>query len=269
MTADLIREDRIRDLKEIGRGEFGVVYKGKMDGITDVALKSVDAASNDFVIEINVLRKLKHPNIVQYSGVIKKNDNLYIVMEYCKGNLLSFVKEAKRPDDVLLSIAIGIAEGMNYLKNENVLHRDLAARNILISQGTTAKISDFGLSRSEHVTNSNNKLATRWTAPEVLRGEPSTSASDVWSFGVVLYEMFTGGLLPYGDHSIEQIKPLVLGRHTLESNELNSRPWIAAIMKDCMNFDPLRRPPIVEIFERLKLVYITITGKSEYQIIGE
>lgn len=254
----------------IGAGEFGSVYKGLMNSTTEVALKSTHSSvpQEDFMAEVSVLREQLHRNIVQFYGVTKINDVMYIVMEYCPlGDLLSMIRSKRMDVAQLISIAIGIADGMNYLASNNVVHRDLAARNVLVTQvglDYTAKVTDFGLSRiNDVVVSSSNKFPTRWAAPEILRDEKSTPASDVWSFGVVLYEMFTNGSLPYGELAfLQEVKEYVLSGKTLKSSDLPS--YITPLMNHCFAYDPKSRPTFKELFDRLTHIHRQLSSQGQY-----
>jgi len=252
--------------KEISFGNFGHVWQGCLNGTTNVALKALSDSqynSSSFQLEVNILRGLKHQNIVQFYGVTELEGVNYIVMEYMPmGSLFDLLKNKTLTEYQKVSIAISMAEGMNYLSVNNVVHRDLAARNVLVEKKNeqySAKITDFGLALSDKFQNTSNNLPFRWTAPEVFEGNPCTSASDVWSFGVVLYEMFKGE--PHKGRSLTEVRDLILARYKLT---LTSPHYIAAIMYQCLEYSPESRPTFLQIFKALTKTLTTLQSKSVY-----
>ncbi|XP_053673855.1 tyrosine-protein kinase hopscotch [Anopheles nili] len=199
----------------LGEGNYGRVYRGTLEeGNTsmEVALKTIyddrpdmGRAKDDFRREVDIMKSLRHKNIVQFICFIEDMDKLVVVMEYVpNGSLLTYLgyKRYDLEQLHLLRMARDIATGMHYLFEKKIVHRDLAARNILVESVDCVKISDFGLAQvtegsNYYVAQHSRELPILWYAPETLETQKYSFQSDVWSFGVTLYEMFTYGATPY------------------------------------------------------------------------
>jgi len=197
--------------EELGSGQFGVVRKGKWKGTIDVAVKMMKEGTmseDDFIEEAKVMTKLQHTNLVQLYGVCSKNVRpIFIITEYMKhGSLLSFLRRLKtslyNDHCTLLDIALQVCRGMAYLERHNYIHRDLAARNCLVGAENVVKVADFGLARyvidDQYTSNGGAKFPIKWSPPEVLNFTRFSSKSDVWAYGVLCWEVFTCGDMPYG-----------------------------------------------------------------------
>ncbi|KAM9850366.1 tyrosine-protein kinase BTK [Aulostomus maculatus] len=195
-------------IKELGTGQFGVVKYGKWRGQHDVAIKMIKEGSmseDDFIEEAKIMMKLHHENLVQLYGVCTKQRPIYIVTEFLSnGCLLTYLKEGlkQHPTSVqLLEMCKDVSEGMAYLESKQYIHRDLAARNCLVDGNGTIKVTDFGLSRyvldDEYTSSAGSKFPVRWSPPEVLLYCKFSSKSDMWAYGVLMWEVYTLGRLPY------------------------------------------------------------------------
>ncbi|TNN71281.1 Tyrosine-protein kinase BTK [Liparis tanakae] len=195
-------------IKELGNGQFGVVKYGKWQGQHDVAIKMIKEGSmseDDFIEEAKIMMKLRHENLVQLYGVCTKQRPIYIVTEFLSnGCLLTYLREGltQHPTAVqLLEMCKDVSEAMAYLESQQYIHRDLAARNCLVDGNGTIKVTDFGLSRyvldDEYTSSAGSKFPVRWSPPEVLLYCKFSSKSDIWAYGVLLWEVYTLGRLPY------------------------------------------------------------------------
>ncbi|XP_062988410.1 mitogen-activated protein kinase kinase kinase 13 [Elgaria multicarinata webbii] len=190
--------EEISELQWLGSGAQGAVFLGKFRS-EEVAIKKVREQSET---DIKHLRKLKHPNIIAFKGVCTQAPCYCIIMEYCAHGQLYEVLRAGRKvtPRLLVDWSTGIASGMNYLHLHKIIHRDLKSPNVLVTHNDAVKISDFGTSKelSDKSTKMSFAGTVAWMAPEVIRNEPVSEKVDIWSFGVVLWELLTGEI-PYKD----------------------------------------------------------------------
>ncbi|KAG9266945.1 megakaryocyte-associated tyrosine-protein kinase [Astyanax mexicanus] len=241
--------------ESIGEGEFGAVYEGEYMG-RKVAVKNIksDVTAQAFLGETSVMTKLQHKNLVQLLGVILHN-GLYIVTEFmAKGNLVNYLRSRGRSvisTVQLLHYALEVCEGMEYLECKKLVHRDLAARNILLSEDNVAKVSDFGLAKVDSQAFDNTKLPVKWTAPEGLKNKKISTRSDVWSYGVLLWEIFSYGMQPYPKMSLQEVKEQVEQGYRMEAPEA-CPPEVYTIMRDCWEKEPKMRPSFHKLRELLQ-----------------
>jgi len=209
-----------------------------------------------FFKEAATLAKLSHPNIVLFMGVHKSKDgDQYMVFEYVAGgNVLDYLVEHEDvTNDDLLDIAICAARGMAYLEDKQIVHRDLACRNLLIDDVKHVKISDLGMARDNlYQASEETKVPIRWTAPEVLRQAPYTSKSDIWSFGVVLWEIFELGKRPFGEMSNAEVLDIVCKNGERLPKPERCSPELFELMKSCWEYKPEKRPKFVELLGKLE-----------------
>jgi receptor tyrosine kinase-like orphan receptor 1 len=264
----------LKFIEELGEGAFGKVYKGQFMGTNLVAIKTLKAGAtqkvrNDFRREAELMTDLKHPNIVCLIGVSFQEDPQCMIFEHMfHGDLHEFLIRHSPNQDMhrnaqgqvltlndMSHIAIQVAAGMEFLANHHYVHRDLAARNCLVSENLTVKISDFGLSRDIYAVDyyrvqTKSLLPVRWMPPEsILYGKFSTE-SDVWSYGVLLWEIYSYGLQPYYGYTNQEVIEMIRSRQLLPCPEdCPSRTY--AFMVECWHEVPSRRPNFSEINARL------------------
>ncbi|XP_076902246.1 serine/threonine-protein kinase CTR1-like [Bidens hawaiensis] len=255
------------ELKEkIGAGSFGVVHRADWNG-SDVAVKILleqdfhPERLNEFLQEVAIMRRLRHPNIVLFMGAVTQPPNLSIVTEYLsRGSLYRLLHKSGAKETLderrRLSMAYDVAKGMNYLHRRNppIVHRDLKSPNLLVDRKYTVKVCDFGLSRLKANTFLSSKTAAgtpEWMAPEVLRDEPSNEKSDVYSFGVILWELATLQQ-PWGNLNPAQVVAAVGFKCKRLEIPPDVNPQIAALIEACWANEPWKRPSFSAIMETLR-----------------
>lgn len=205
------------------------------------------------------MKKLRHPSIILFMGAVASQERLCIVTEFLpRGSLFQLLQKntGKLDPRRKLNMAIDIARGMNYLHNSipTIVHRDLKSSNLLVDKNWTVKVADFGLSRLKletFLSTKNGKGTPQWMAPEVLRSEPSNEKSDVYSYGVVLWELVTQKIPWDTLNPIQIIAAVGFMDHRLEIPS-NTDPQWASIIESCWDSDPQRRPSFQELLERLQ-----------------
>ncbi|XP_019327926.1 PREDICTED: tyrosine-protein kinase Fes/Fps [Aptenodytes forsteri] len=248
----------------IGRGNFGEVFSGRLRADnTPVAVKSCRETlppelKAKFLQEARILKQYNHPNIVRLIGVCTQKQPIYIVMELVQGgDFLSFLRSEGPHLRVkeLIKMTENAAAGMEYLESKHCIHRDLAARNCLVTEKNTLKISDFGMSREEEdgiyaSTGGMKQIPVKWTAPEALNYGRYSSESDVWSFGILLWEAFSLGAVPYANLSNQQTREAVEQGVRLDPPE-QCPEEVYRLMKRCWDYDPRKRPSFSTIHQDL------------------
>ncbi|MBN3317993.1 M3K11 kinase, partial [Atractosteus spatula] len=254
----------------IGVGGFGKVYRGVWRGSL-VAVKAarqdpdedISATAQNVRQEARLFAMLTHPNIIALQGVCLQEPNLCLIMEYAAGGPLSRALAGRRiPPYVLVNWAVQIARGMLYLHSEAivpVIHRDLKSNNILLAQpieneymeGKTLKITDFGLAREWHKTTKMSTAGTyAWMAPEVIKSSTFSKGSDVWSYGVLLWELLTGEVPYRGIDGLAVAYGVAVNKLTLPIPSTCPEPF-AQLMAECWDQDPHRRPSFASILSQL------------------
>ncbi|XP_022110931.1 insulin-like peptide receptor isoform X2 [Acanthaster planci] len=265
---------------ELGKGSFGMVYEGRAkkilpdEDVTTVAVKSVQANASirdriEFLNEASVMKAIHTHHVVKLLGVVSKGQPTFVIMEYmAQGDLKNWLR-ARRPEnqtDVplqnrkyppslpeILNMGVEVADGMAYLTAHKYVHRDLSARNCLVSADNTCKVADFGLARDIYQSDYYRKekggmLPIRWMAPESIRDGVFTSSSDVWSFGVLMWEIATLSELPYQGMSNEEAGEYVKNGSVLNKPEC-CPDKLDEIMVMCWQYNEKLRPTFLEIIQ--------------------
>ncbi|XP_036742851.2 fibroblast growth factor receptor 4 isoform X1 [Manis pentadactyla] len=281
--------------KPLGEGCFGQVVRAEAFGMdparpdqaSTVAVKMLkDNASDkdlaDLVSEMEVMKLIgRHKNIINLLGVCTQEGPLYVIVECAaKGNLREFLRARRPPGPdlspdgqrssegplsfpMLVSCAYQVARGMQYLESRKCIHRDLAARNVLVTEDNVMKIADFGLARGIHHIDyykktSNGRLPVKWMAPEALFDRVYTHQSDVWSFGILLWEIFTLGGSPYPGIPVEELFSLLREGHRMDRPP-NCPPELYGLMRECWHAAPSQRPTFKQLVEALDKVLLAIS----------
>uniref|UniRef100_A0A4W3HE70 Fibroblast growth factor receptor n=1 Tax=Callorhinchus milii TaxID=7868 RepID=A0A4W3HE70_CALMI len=291
--------DKLTLGKPLGEGCFGQVVladalgvdKDKTKEPAHVAVKmlKVDATEkdlSDLVSEMEMMKMIgKHKNIINLLGACTQDGPLYVIVEYAsKGNLRQYLR-ARRPPGMeytfdvnhvpeeqltfkdLVSSTYQVARGMEYLASQKCIHRDLAARNVLVTENNVMKIADFGLARDVHNIDyykktTNGRLPVKWMAPEALFDRVYTHQSDVWSFGVLMWEIFTLGGSPYPGIPVEELFKLLKEGHRMDK-PANCTNDLYMMMRDCWHAIPAQRPTFKQLVEDLDRI-LTLSSNEEY-----
>ncbi|XP_041716728.2 ephrin type-A receptor 7 isoform X5 [Coregonus clupeaformis] len=281
LDASCIKIERV-----IGAGEFGEVCSGRMKlpGKRDmsVAIKTLkvgysEKQRRDFLCEASIMGQFDHPNVIHLEGVVTRGKPVMIVIEYMEnGSLDAFLRKHDGQFTVIQLVGMlrGIAAGMRYLSDMGYVHRDLAARNVLVNSNLVCKVSDFGLSRvidddpeavytttgkmqdimnliftpatDLHFTEQGGKIPVRWTAMEAIQYRKFTSASDVWSYGIVMWEVMSYGERPYWDMSNQDVIKAIEEGYRLPA-PMDCPPGLHQLMLDCWQKDRADRPKFDQI----------------------
>ncbi|KAK4283954.1 hypothetical protein QN277_000851 [Acacia crassicarpa] len=276
------------DLRKLSMGEafaqgaFGKLYRGTYNN-EDVAIKILERPENDlakaqlmeqqFQQEVMMLATLKHPNIVRFIGACRKPMVWCIVTEYAKGGSVRqfLMKRQNRSVPLKLAVkqALDVARGMAYVHGLQLIHRDLKSDNLLIFGDKSIKIADFGVARIEVQTEGMTpETGTyRWMAPEMIQHRPYTQKVDVYSFGIVLWELITG-MLPFQNMTAVQAAFAVVNRNVRPTIPNDCLPILRDIMTRCWDPNPDVRPPftqIVAMLENAEIEIMTTVRKARFR----
>lgn len=261
-----LNNDDVDLVEKIGRGNFGDVYKARLkQNNVSVAVKTCkvtlpDEQKKKFLQEGRILKQYEHPNIVQFIGICVQKQPIMIVMELVSGgSLLNYLRTSsdKLTTKGLLGMCQDAASGMEYLESKNCIHRDLAARNCLVSDTHCVKISDFGMSREEEeyiVSDGLKQIPIKWTAPEALNYGKYTSLCDVWSFGVLAWEIFSKGGTPYQGMTNTRARELIDSGFRMPAPD-GTPDEMYQLMLRCWQYEPEDRPHFSEIHATVELLY--------------
>lgn len=288
---------RLKFFNILGEGAFGQVWKcealdleGKDTGSMVVAVKTLKENANekersDLISELQVMKMLEpHPNVVRLLGCCTEKEPIFLIMEYIsKGKLQSYLRNSRAEryynnmhghsksltSRDLTSFVYQVAKGMEFLSANGIIHRDLAARNVLITEDHTCKVADFGFARdviASHVyeRKSEGRLPIRWMAPESLYDNIFSVKSDVWSFGVLIWEVVTLGSTPYPGLSAAEVMKKVRDGYRLDKPE-HCRRELYNIMYYCWDKDPKERPSFTECVQLLEKLLMTETDYIELE----
>uniref|UniRef100_A0A7N6A271 receptor protein-tyrosine kinase n=1 Tax=Anabas testudineus TaxID=64144 RepID=A0A7N6A271_ANATE len=249
----------------IGMGEFGEVCSGRLrvQGKREiyVAIKSLkagysDKQRRDFLSEASIMGQFDHPNIIRLEGVVTRCKPLMIITEYMEnGSLDAFLRKHDGQFTVIQLVGMlrGIASGMKYLSDMSYVHRDLAARNILVNSNLVCKVSDFGLSRvleDDPEAAYTTRIPIRWTAPEAISYRKFTTASDVWSYGIVMWEVVSYGERPYWDMNNQDVIKAIEEGYRLPA-PMDCPVVLHQLMLDCWERERAERPTFSQILNML------------------
>jgi len=261
-----LNNDDVDLVEKIGRGNFGDVYKARLkQNNLSVAVKTCkvtlpDEQKKKFLQEGRILKQYEHPNIVKFIGICVQKQPIMIVMELVSGgSLLNYLRTSsdKLTTKALLGMCQDAASGMEYLESKNCIHRDLAARNCLVSDTHCVKISDFGMSREEEeyiVSDGLKQIPIKWTAPEALNYGKYTSLCDVWSFGVLAWEIFSKGGTPYQGMTNTRARELIDSGYRMPAPD-GTPDEMYQLMLRCWQYEPEDRPHFSEIHATVELLY--------------
>ncbi|ESN90991.1 hypothetical protein HELRODRAFT_90657, partial [Helobdella robusta] len=256
----LIEESELKRGPEIGSGAFGTVYKGIWSPVgkrikVAVAIKVLNEGSstslqNELLDEARVMSSVTHPCCIKILAVCMARTMMLITPLVNNGSLLEYIRKNKADSSTLLKWATQIARGMNYLEQKGIVHRDLAARNILVHNKSQVKITDFGLAKllncEEYYLATGGKMPIKWIALESIEHRVFTHKSDVWSYGVTLWELFTSGDRPY-----DNIKAIDMAQYLENGNRLSQPPIctidVYMLMVKCWLVHAESRPSFAEL----------------------
>ncbi|XP_068733590.1 tyrosine-protein kinase receptor Tie-1-like isoform X3 [Montipora capricornis] len=282
---EVSRED-VHVIKMIGKGAFSQVAQGRVKNLqanqeeTTVAIKMLKANAppsdrKDLLSELELMKKLKpHPHVIKLIGCVTGSDPIMVLIEYVPcGDLLGYLRKSrglndtyyKNPDEKpetnltaeqLMKFAWQVADGMCYLTSKKIIHRDLAARNVLVGEGERCKVTDFGMARNVeqddiYTKTSRGRLPVKWTAYEALFYGVYTTQSDVWSYGVLLYEILTVGGSPYPDINARLIPDKIQKGYRMPKPRHVDNKLYEITMK-CWEKDPSDRPTFEKLRKTMK-----------------
>ena len=247
-------------MKKLEVRQFGEIWEGLWNATTPVTVKTLKSGTitpTEFLQEAELMKRLRHPNLLSLYAMCTKEEPLFTVCEFMKhGYLRDYLKEECRSMELhqLIDMPAQVAAGMTYLEELNCIHCDLAARNIMVADSNICKVADFSRARvidgDFYEVPATTKLPIKWTAPEVMTNKKYTNKSDVWSFGVVLYEVVTYGSIPYRGMLNADVVAKVQNGYRMDC-PAGCPSQLHSLMLDCWKEDPLLRPTFGFIHRQL------------------
>ncbi|KAJ9673432.1 hypothetical protein PVL29_023163 [Vitis rotundifolia] len=262
---------------KIASGSYGDLYKGSFCS-QDVAIKVLKTEHlnedmwREFAQEVYIMRKVRHKNIVQFIGACTRPPSLCIVTEFMSGgSVYDFLHKQKGSFKLpsLLKVAIDVSKGMNYLHQNDIIHRDLKAANLLMDENKVVKVADFGVARVQAQSGvmTAETGTYRWMAPEVIEHKPYDHKADVFSFGIVLWELLTGKL-PYEHSTPLQAAVGVVQKGLRPTIPSHTCPSLVKLIKRCWHQEPSLRPEFTEIMEILQQIASKVVEKKREILEG-
>uniref|UniRef100_A0A667YRR0 Tyrosine-protein kinase n=1 Tax=Myripristis murdjan TaxID=586833 RepID=A0A667YRR0_9TELE len=237
--------------ERLGSGHFAEVYRGRWKNQISVAIKIIKTDSelnhSEFQKEVQILKSLRHRHLISLFAVCMSSSPYYIITEFMeKGSLLTFLRSPEGEHlelPSLIDMAAQVADGMSYLEERNSIHRDLAARNVLVGENCICKVADFGLARvikEPFYITADKKIPYKWSAPEAISHGKFSNKSDVWSFGILLFEIITYGSVPYPGGNLEVYQQVTKGYRMPAPPKCPD--FLHEIMLKCWSAEPADRP---------------------------
>ncbi|CAJ0927815.1 unnamed protein product, partial [Mesorhabditis belari] len=253
-----IPRNQLQFMRKVGEGSFGEVWYGKLRGVVEVAIKMMKPrmmSPGAFLEEASIMKRCVHPNLVTLYAVCTREEPFYIITEFMKnGSLQHYLRGVDGRQlgiAALVDMAAQIANGMMYLEERKLVHRDLAARNVLVGEKISGvpvvKVADFGLARKLmeegiYEASTGSKFPIKWTAPEAATCGNFTVKSDVWSYGILIYEIMTRGQEPYpGMHNQQAMEQVQRGYRMPLPRGCPENIYTELMLK-CWEKNPERRP---------------------------
>ncbi|XP_057805916.1 serine/threonine-protein kinase STY46-like isoform X2 [Salvia miltiorrhiza] len=257
---------------KVASGSYGDLYRGTYRS-QDVAIKILKAErlntelQKEFAQEVYIMRKIRHKNVVQFIGACTRPPNLCIVTEFMSGgSVYDFLHKQKGSFKLpgLLKVAIDVSKGMNFLHQNNIIHRDLKGANLLMDENEVVKVADFGVARVKAQTGvmTAETGTYRWMAPEVIEHKPYDHKADVFSFGVVLWELLTGKL-PYEYLTPLQAAVAVVQRGLRPTIPRHTNAKLAELLERCWQRDPALRPDFSDITQILQKIFKEVEEEGD------